>query len=408
MTDRTAGGIGEFADLLSPSRRSDPYPGYARLRDAAPIWEAAPGFLVLSRHEDCGRVLRDLRFGHLEADDAPAPSRRRALTGDADREAVRSFLVRNPPDHTRLRRLVSRSFTPRRVEELAPRIEALTAELLSNVAGSPSFDVVSAIASPLPVAVICELFGVRDPDRHRVVGWSHALARGLDPAFLLTADERRSQLAARDEFADYLVAEIARRRRLPGDDLISDLVATHDQGESLTDADLVATCILLLIAGHETTTSLVANAVHAFLRHPAQWEEVAADPELVPGAVEEVLRFDSPVQLTMRVARADADVGGIPAPRGTFVVLLIGAANRDPLAYDEPDRFDVRRQPRPHLAFGQGVHFCLGAPLARLEAQIVLRAILTGIARPRLVGDPTWKENAVLRGLQRLEIEVGM
>lgn len=401
---------GGFAGLFSASQHTDPYPGYARLRETTPVWEAAPGFLVLSRHADCARVLRDQRFGHLDADDAP---RRRRPGGtalgdpDAYREPVRSFLALNPPDHTRLRKLVSRSFTPSHVEALAPRIEAITADLLATVADRSSFDVVATLASPLPVAVITELFGVPEEDRPRLVSWGHALARGLDPPFLVSDEERRAQAAARDEFAAYMEAEIARRRRCPSDDLVSDLVAAHDRGESLTEAEMVATCILLLVAGHETTTNLISNGLYALLCNPGQLRDAARDEQLVPAVVEELLRFDPPVQLTMRVAMEDADVGGVATPEGTFVLLLLGAANRDPLVYDDPDRLDVHRRPGPHLAFGQGIHFCLGAPLARLEAQIALRATLRTFPTMRLADEPTWKDTAVLRGLERLDVEVG-
>ena len=405
--------VGGFADLFSPANRADPYPGYARMRETAPVWEVAPGFLVLTRHADCAKVLRDQRFGHLEGPDAEMQRRRgprRRLFADApedEREPVRSFLMLNPPDHTRLRRLVSRSFTPRRVEDLAPRIETLTRDLVDEVADCRSFDAVAALASPLPVAVISELFGVPLEDRPRLVQWSHALARGIEPAFLLSDGERETLVAARNDFAAYLFDEIARRRRRPTGDLVSDLVAVHDSGESLTEAEIVATCILLLIAGHETTTSLIGNGLYALMRHPEQLEELAGHPELVPGAVEEVLRFDSPVQLTMRVALEDAEAGGVSTPKGTFVLSLIGAANRDPLAYEDPDRLDIRRPPTQHLAFGQGIHFCLGAPLARLEAQIALRALVRTFGTLRPAGDPTWKENAVLRGIQKLEVDVG-
>lgn len=400
--------LGRFAELFSSSSRADPYSGYAQLRETTPVFEAAPGFLVLSRHGDCAKVLRDARFGHLEGTDLPRRRRWNPDRGasERDREQVRSFLMLNPPDHTRLRRLVSRSFTPRRVEELAPRIEALTDELLEAVAGRRSFDAVAAFASPLPVAVICELFGVAHADRPRLVRWSHALARGIEPAFLVPEKERRAQAAARGEFAEYLTGEIARRRRTPGDDLVSSLVAVHDRGESLTEPEIVATCILLLIAGHETTTSLIGNGLHALLKSPDQLYELAREPELAQGAVEELLRFDAPVQLTMRLALDDADAGAVRIPKGTFVLLLLGAANRDPRVFEDPDRLDIRRSPSPHLAFGQGIHFCLGAPLARLEAQIALRALVRTFEEMRLVQAPVWKDNAVLRGVQRLEVEV--
>lgn len=420
MTSEPAGPApGALAELLSPARRHDPYPYYAEVRESTPVLEAAPGFFVLTRHADCARVLRDHRFGHLDPEravGAGGPVRRaRVRAGVAGHEGARrgdseptpSFLVLNPPDHTRLRRLVSRSFTPRRVEALAPRIETIAGELLEEVAGSTCFDVVSVLAAPLPVAVISELFGVPERDRARIVGWSHALARSIEPAFLLSEEERTAQGAAREEFAAYLLEEVDRRRREPGDDLLSDLVAARERDdESLTEPELVATCILLLIAGHETTTNLIGNGLHALLRNPGQLDEVARDDDLVPVAVEELLRFDSPVQLTMRVVLEDAEVGGTPVPEGTFVLLLIGAANRDPDVYDHPDRLEVRRQPNPHLAFGQGIHFCLGAPLARLETRIALRALTRTFRTLRLAGEPVWKDNAVLRGPGRLEVEV--
>jgi cytochrome P450 len=406
--DPTSPAPGGLAELFSPARRADPYPGYARLREAAAVWEAAPGFLVLSRHADCARVLRDSRFGHLEGEDAIAPRRRRVvLPGVASDEPVRSFLALNPPDHTRLRRLVSRSFTTSRVDELAPRIEAITRGLLSAVDTRRPFDAVGVLAAPLPVAVISELFGVPDQDRPRLVAWSHALARGLDPAFLVSEDERAAQLDARDEFGRYLSEQIDRRRREPGPDLVSDLVASRDRAESLTEPELIATCVLLLIAGHETTTSLIGNGLNALLANLDQFELLVAEPELVEVAVEELLRYDSPVQLTMRVALEDADAGGVPIAKGTFVLLLIGAANRDPLAYEDPDRLDILRKPTPHLAFGQGIHFCLGAPLARLEAQIALRALVQSFPGLHRADEPTWKENAVLRGVRRLEVDPG-
>lgn len=402
--------LGGLADLFSRERRADPYPGYARLRDAAPVWEAANGFLVLSRHRDCADVLRDVRFGHVEGEDVVMARRRgenvlrRPTEGEG--RPVRSFLMLDPPDHTRLRRLVSRSFTPRRVEELAPRIEAITDGLLGAVSGRRSFDAVAALASPLPVAVISELFGVSDADRGRLVRWSHALARGIEPSFLVPEEERRTQATARGEFAEYLAGEIARRRRAPRDDLVSDLVALHDRGESLTEPEIVATCVLLLVAGHETTTNLIGNGLYALLQNPGQLDELARHPELAAGAVEELLRFDSPVQLTMRVALEDAEAGGVPTKKGTYVLLLIGAANRDPAVYEDPDRLDLGRPPTPHLAFGQGIHFCLGAPLARLEAQIALRVLVGNFGTLGLASTPTWKDNVVLRGIERLEVEV--
>jgi cytochrome P450 len=396
----TVAGFEGLADLFSPAQRADPYPGYARLRAEAPIWRPLPGLYVVSRHRDGAAVLRDPRFGHVEEDGegampADGPSAR-------DPSAVPSFLVLNPPDHTRLRRLVSRSFTPRRVQDLLPRIRAITAELVQAVEPGETVDVVASVAQPLPVRVISELLDIPAADRPLLLRWSHALARSIEPALLVPDAERATQAQARRDFGAYVRQLAADRRRRPGPDLLSDLVRTHDRDDALTEAELVATCILLLVAGHETTTSLIGNGLLALLRHPHQLDRLRSQPEVGPVAVEELLRYDSPVQLTMRVAREDAAIGGAAVPKGCFVIVLAGAANRDAEAHPQPDRLDVGRTPVPHLAFGQGIHFCMGAPLARLEAQVALGSLVHG--RPQLVSEPQWKDTVVLRGVSRLEV----
>jgi cytochrome P450 len=422
----TVAGFDGLADLFSPAQRVDPYPGYARLREEAPIWHPLPGLLVVSRHRDGAAVLRDARFGHAEVDgNGPVPARRRwraagssadpgASGGDDGRDghgnaggraggdAVPSFLVLNPPDHTRLRRLVARSFTPRRVEDLLPRIEAITEELVGAIEPGDTVDVVDAVAQPLPVQVISELLEIPPADRPLLLEWSHALARSIEPALLVPDSERAEQARARQAFGGYVRQLAAERRRDPRSDLISDLVRTGDREEVLTEAELVATCILLLVAGHETTTSLIGNGLLALLRHPEQLERLRSEPDLGPAAVEELVRYDSPVQLTMRVAREDARIDGTDVPRGCFVIVLAGAANRDPEAHPAPDHLDVGRTPVAHLAFGQGIHFCLGAPLARLEAQVALRALVR--RRPELMDEPEWKDTVVLRGVRRLSV----
>ena len=410
--------------LFDPDHRADPYPAYHRWRTSAPVSRPYDGLFVLTRHEDCAAVLRDPRFGHAEPGGSgepgepgqpgrPAPARLlHTLPGPGedplagpDGRPVRSFLVLNPPDHTRLRKLVSKAFTPRMVARLAPRIEQITTGLLdaAEASGDP-VDLIETLASPLPVIVISELLDVPLDDRDRFVGWSHDMARGLDPDFLLPDGIRTRQIRARAEFAAYFRDLAASHRRSPGDDLLSALVKVHDRGDGLTESELLATCTLLLIAGHETTVNLIGNGTLALLRHPDQLARLRAEPALIEQAVEELLRYDSPVQLTVRSALQDAEAGGVPVPRGSLVLVMVGAANRDPAAYTDPDRLDIGRQPSRHLAFGQGIHFCLGAPLARLEAKIALRSLLGRAPGLRLAGEPAWKDNVVLRGLGRLPV----
>jgi cytochrome P450 len=401
-----ANGAAGLTTLFDPHRVADPYPTYAWLRAARPVWQPVERVFVLSRHQDCAAVLRDPRFGRSEEG---LRARRAGSSGEvsADQPAVRSFLALNPPDHTRLRRLVSRAFTPARVRDLGPRIEAIAAELIDTAASGGSVDLIAALASPLPVTVISELLGVPAADYDRLVAWSDALARGLDPGFLISAEDRERQQLARAEFGAYLSDLIAERRRSPGDDLVSALAGVVDDGDVLSEEELIATGILLLVAGHETTTSLMGSAVLGLLQRPDQLARLRAEPELTTGAVEEFLRYDPPVQLTARVALTEASIGALPVKAGSAALLLIGAANRDPALCANPDDLDISRPPTHHLSFGQGIHFCLGAPLARLETEIVLRLLLRRPDDLRLVGEPAWKENAVLRGLRSLPVTFG-
>jgi cytochrome P450 len=397
--------------LFAPGSVADPYPAYARWRDERPVARPRERLYVLSRFADCEAVLADPAFGRIdEGNERLSPARPRAARQGGPVNAG-SLLRLNPPDHTRLRRLVSRAFTPARVRELAPRVEALTAELLAASADSAAlaaggrFDLISGLAQPLPVAVISELLGIPPGDRPRLVAWSAALTRALDPAFLVSDEERARQQAARADFAAYLRGLLPSRRRSPGGDLISALAGVQDSSGSLTEDELVGLCMLLLVAGHETTRSLIGGAVLALLRHPAELAALAADPSLADQAVEEVLRYDPPVQVVSRSALRSTEIAGITVAAGSFVLMLLGAANRDPVLCADPDQFSVRRGARRHLAFGHGIHFCLGAPLARLEAAIALRRLLPLLPRLRIAGEPQWKPNTVLRGLEHLWLE---
>jgi cytochrome P450 len=391
--------------LFAPTQVADPYPAYREWRAQRPVARPHERFFVLSRFADCEAVLADAAFGHAGPGD-PGPFRGQARVRPAGEVDARSFLGMNPPDHTRLRRLVSRAFTPARVKELTPQIETITRELLADLDGRVGrFDLVERLALPLPVRVICELLGVRPDDRDLLIGWSAMLSRALDPGFLLTDDERAGQRDARDAFAAYLRGLLPVRRRFPGDDLISALVQVHDEGDTLSEDELIGTVMLLLVAGHETTRSLIGGGVLALLTHPDQLAVLREHPELAGRAVEELLRYDPPVQFLSRYALRDARVAGITIPAGSFVLLMVGAANRDESVFTDPNRFEVRRDTRRHLAFGHGIHFCLGAPLARLEAAVALRQLLPLLSGARIAAEPAWKPNTVLRGLQRLWLD---
>jgi cytochrome P450 len=403
----------DLAALFAPGQVEDPYPLYAQWRARRPVARPHEYLFVLSRHDDCAAVLADPAFGIAPA--SAASPLRAALRPGASRPAsagnavdhgvfaevnARSMLRMNPPDHTRLRRLVSGAFTPARVRELVPRVEAITGELVGALGSR--FDVIGQLALPLPVSVISELLGIPPDDRPKLVTWSEQLSRSLDPGFLLPPDVRAAMRAARDGFHEYLGALIAERRRHPGGDLVSGLVQVHDEDGRLTEDEIITTCRLLLIAGHETTRSLIGGGVLALLRNPAQLAALSSDPGLVDGCVEEVLRHDPPVQLLVRSALQEAKIGDVVVPAGATVLMLVGAANRDEALCAEPDAFDVTRGARRHVAFGHGIHFCLGAPLARVEATIALRRLLPVLAGRRIAEPPEWKPHTVLRGLEHL------
>ena len=326
----------------SPTR----IPSYARWRAERPVARPREQLYVLSRFADCEAVLADPAYGRAEDGEVrPVPGRARAAGRGGDEAFAGSMLRLNPPDHTRLRRLVSRAFTPARVRELAPRIEALTAELLDGAFNGPGgrFDLISGLALPLPVAVISELLGIPPGDRPRLVAWSQALARALDPGFLIPEEERARQRQARAEFAAYLRGLLPSRRRSPGADLISALIGVHDADGSLTEDELIGLSMLLLIAGHETTRSLIGASVLALLRHPAELAALAADPSLAEQAVEEALRYDPPVQVVSRFALRPTEIAGGTVAAGSFVLMLLGAANRDGALCADADQFSVRR-----------------------------------------------------------------
>jgi cytochrome P450 len=393
-------------DLLDPGFLADPYPVYHRLRAEAPVYRHPFGFFVLTRYQDVAAFLRDARFGKTGYQ---ALFEARFGGGPDASWLAQSMLFRDPPDHTRLRALVGQAFTPRVVEALRPRVQAIVDRLLDGVVGAGRMDVIEDLAYPLPVTVISELLGVPVDEADQVKAWSQDVARALDAIALPVGPEvlERGRAATRG-MVDYFGGLAAGRRRCPGDDLLSGLVAAEEAGDRLTERELLATCVLLYVAGHETTVNLVGNGLLALLRHPAEWRRLQEDPAQLPGAIEELLRYDGPVQRTGRLASEDVEIGGVAIPAGTLVLAMLGAANRDPAQFAEPDRLDVRRDEPRHLAFGAGIHYCLGAPLARLEARVAIGTVLRRFSGLTLaVERPVWRPSSALRGLEALPVLLG-
>jgi cytochrome P450 len=397
--------IGKFNPFLGEFR-ADPYPFYASLRAHHPIYfsPSLRGW-ILTRHADIAAVFQDARFA---ADRTQSNLFRRlkpfrGIRPDFTAAITTSLLMIDPPRHTRLRRLVNKAFTPRVVENLRPRIQAIVDELLDRVAARGEMELMRDLAGPLPVRVIAEMLGIPPEDHEDFKRWSDALTVLVDPmqgeGGFAPAEQAFESLAA------YLRRVFDERRRAPRGDLISALVGVEEQGDALTDAELLSLSGLILGAGHETTTNLLGNAVVALLRNPAERRRLQDDPSLIASAVEEILRYDSPVQLTDRVATEDCEVAGRPVRKGVLVALVLGAANRDPERFAEPDRLDVGRADNHHVAFGHGAHFCLGAALARAEAQIALSTLMARF--PDLGGDGgriEWKRSMVLRGPKSLPV----
>jgi pimeloyl-[acyl-carrier protein] synthase len=387
---------------LMPEFHSNPYPFYRALREEDPVHLSPLGFWVCTRYDDAVMILRDPRFGREGM--AKLMEARLGLTQDTSR--ARDMLFQDPPDHTRLRALVSRAFTPRVVEVMRPHIQEIVDGLLDRVDGARAMDVIEDLAYPLPVTVICEMLGVPAADQDIFKTWSTDIARSLDAAILpADSDAIPRGRDARLGLADYFRSLIATRRKNPKPDLLSALIAAEEEGNKLSEGELVSTCMLLLIAGHETTVNLIGNGLLALLQHPDQLRALRDDPGLIQTGVEELLRFDGPVQRTGRMTTAEVEIGDKRIPRDSVVVSVIGAANRDPKQFADPDRLDVSRKDNRHIAFGFGIHFCLGAPLARLEGQIALGTLLRRMPKLALVSDvPEWRESSTLRGLKSLPV----
>jgi cytochrome P450 len=396
-------------DPFAPGFTDDPYPQYAALRDGAPAGRHPLGFWLLTRYEDISALLRanmSVEDGNIT--DRELLSLREQMFGEEDEGSrARSMLDRDPPDHTRLRRLVSKAFTPRAVEALRPRITGLVDEMLDAAEGEDQVDLVDALAFPLPFAVIGEMLGTPPADHERIRQLSGTVVRSLEPvndpataAAIVEADAELTQIAAE---------MIAWKRAHPAADLLTALINAEDDGDVLGDEELISQTLLLYIAGHETTVNLIAGGTLALLRHPDQLARLRAEPALTGNAVEEMLRYDSPVQATRRITLEPASVGGVTIPAGSFVMALLGSANRDE-GFFGPDAGELRldrENARQHVSFGAGPHHCLGASLARMEAAIALGRLVTRFPGLALDGEPSWNGRINLRGPAHLPVSLG-
>jgi cytochrome P450 len=390
-------------DLTDPAVVADPYPSFARAREVAPVqWHEGLSLWLAFTHAEANAVLRDRRLGRIWADKQPAER-----FGSFNLIHRNAILEMEPPSHTRLRRLISAAFARGHVERLRPWVEQLAGrlvdELVERSGGSEPVDVLSGMAELLPVAVIAELLGVPEADRPLLRPWSNAIVKMYEYGRTTAVEEAAERAAA--EFVAYLRDLAAERRTSPGDDLVSHLVTVRDtDGDRLTEDELVTTCILLLNAGHEATVNVSGNGLLALLRHPDQMARLRADRSLLPTAIEELMRFDSPLQLFERTATEDVSLAGVTVERGQKVVALLGAANHDPAVFTDPESLDVGRADNPQISFGAGVHFCIGAPLARVELQASFGALLDRTRSLELGGEPVRRPEFVIRGLADLPV----
>ncbi|MGW1722381.1 cytochrome P450 [Streptomyces sp. NPDC002306] len=386
---------------------ADPYPAYAELRARGRVihYEPTDQWLV-PHHADVSALLRDRRLGrtyqhrftHEEfGRSAPAPEHEPFHTLNDH-----GMLDLEPPDHTRIRRLVSKAFTPRTVERLKPYVEGLAGELVTDLVAAGGGDLLTDVAEPLPVAVIAEMLGIPGPDRALLRPWSADIC-GM---YELSPSRERAAKAVRAsaEFSDYLRELIAARREKPGDDLISGLIAAHDEGDRLTEQEMISTAVLLLNAGHEATVNATVNGWWALFRHPGRLAALRADHSLIPSAVEELMRYDTPLQLFERWVLDEIEIDGRVIPRGAEIALLFGSANHDPAVFRDPEALDLSRADNPHISFSAGIHYCIGAPLARIELAASMAALLTKAPTLSLAAEPERTPNFVIRGLSGLSV----
>ncbi|MFM2076779.1 MAG: hypothetical protein RJA49_669, partial [Actinomycetota bacterium] len=403
---------------FDPAFRADPYPTYHALRTHDPVHRSPFGFTVLTRYEDVARTLRGAEFARdIEANITPTPDdprnsrRERIRQRVEDGTAAKSILNLDPPDHTRLRRLVSQAFTPSAIERLRPRVQQLVDDVLDVAQERGSMELVSELAFPVPFQVISDLLEIPTDRSDDVREWSQTLTASLEP----TADEATHDAAeaAGAQMGGYLAEIIEHRRRHLGDDLLSALILAEEEGDRLSPVELRTFVTLLYVAGHETTVNLIGNGMLALLRHPEQLRRWAADPSLDATAVDELLRFDGPVQQTVRVPTVDttytgADGGGVVVPKGTLVMTVLGAASHDPAVFERPDELWLDRpNANRHLGFAAGVHYCLGASLAKLETTVAITSLIRRFPDAALAGEPRWRDRLTIRGVDHLPLQWG-
>jgi len=397
-------------DPWDPAFLADPYPAYAELRARGRVhWFEPTNQWLVPHHADVSALLRDRRLGrtyqhrftHEEFGRAAPPPEHEPFHTLNDH----GMLDLEPPDHTRIRRLVSKAFTPRTVERLRPYVRDLAGELVAGLVERGGGDLLTEVAEPLPVAVIAEMLGIPEADRGPLRPWSADICGmyELNPSEETAAKAVRASV----EFSDYLRELIAARRKEPGDDLISGLIAAHDEDDRLTEQEMISTAVLLLNAGHEATVNSTVNGWWALFRNPAQLAALRADHSLVPSAVEELMRYDTPLQLFERWVLDDIEIDGTTIPRGAEIAMLFGSANHDPAVFADPERLDLTRAENPHISFSAGIHYCIGAPLARIELAASMTALLDQAPTLRPAVDPERKPNFVIRGLEGLRVEVG-
>ncbi len=387
-------------DLKDPEFISDPYPYLAQLRDKEkPIWHEDLGIYLAATHKDASEVLRNKSLGRIYVDRTPESDWKTFNWLHSE-----SILESEPPKHTRIRGLISKAFNRARIESLRPKIEVIVEELLNELNNSSTtFDLISNYAEPLPVRVIAELLGFPRSEEHLLRPWSQAIVKmyEVDPSEAAKLDARR----AAAEFSQYVHELMVARRANPGSDLISELAQVEEAGERLSAHELIATCVLLLNAGHEASVNGFGNGMVALLNNEKQRELLFSNPDKHGElAIEEFLRFDSPLQLFERTAKEDVEIGGVIIRKGEKIASLLGAANRDGNAFDNPDSMDITRTPNPHISFGGGIHFCIGAPLARLEMSIALPALIKRFPNLQLSNEPKRRDSFTLRGYERVEV----